>query len=201
LRRSPLASVSCESLQEPEPRHNRGAAQHPACPAAPREAESVPRQPRSHAVGARVQALRRPPLRHRRRRGRHHRAALVRPAGGVGSAYEAETEALLAGAQMAAEGPASNPAPKKPLSAKRTAPKPRYASDGANTHHVVWQDIVSDDTNPNWFKVRSRTLDQDGSHARSDGICAGSARHLRDARNVQERRPAHHQSLRLVGRC
>ena len=79
---------------------------------------------------------------------------------------EAESAALLAGVQMAAEGPASNPAPKKPPSAKRTAPEPRYASDGANTHHVVWLNIVSDDTNQNWFKVRSRTLDQDGSHAR-----------------------------------
>ena len=81
---------------------------------------------------------------------------------------EAESAALLAGLQMAAEAPASNPAPtpKKPPSAKRTAPEPRHASDGANTHHVVWLNIVSDDTNQNWFKVRSRTLDQDGSHAR-----------------------------------
>ena len=76
--------------------------------------------------------------------------------------------ALLAGLQMEAEGPASNPAPtpKKPPAAKRTAPEPRFASDGANTHHVVWLNIVSDDTNQNWFKVRSRTLDHDGSHAR-----------------------------------
>ena len=83
---------------------------------------------------------------------------------------EAESAALLAGLQMEAEGPASNPAPtptpKKPPSAKRTAPEPRFASDGANTHHVVWLNIVSDDTNQNWFKVRSRTLDHDGSHAR-----------------------------------
>ena len=81
---------------------------------------------------------------------------------------EAESAALLAGVQMAAEAPASNPAPtpKKPPSAKRTAPAPRFASDGANTHHVVWLNIVSDDTNQNWFKVRSRTLDHDGSHAR-----------------------------------
>ena len=81
---------------------------------------------------------------------------------------EAESAALLAGLQMAAEGLASNPAPtpKKSPSAKRTAPEPRHASDGANTHHVVWLNIVSDDTNQNWFKVRSRTLDQGGPHAR-----------------------------------
>ncbi len=56
---------------------------------------------------------------------------------------EAESEALLVGIQMAAEGPVSNPAPKKPPSAKRTAPERRYASDGAHTHHVVWLNIVS----------------------------------------------------------
>jgi hypothetical protein len=80
---------------------------------------------------------------------------------------EAESAALLAGLQMEAEGPASNPVPtpKKPPSAKRAVPEPRFASDGANTHHVVWLNIVSDDTNQNWFKVRSRTLDHDGSHA------------------------------------
>ena len=35
--------------------------------------------------------------------------------------------ALLAGVQMAAEGLASNHAPKKPPSAKRTAPEPHHA--------------------------------------------------------------------------
>jgi hypothetical protein len=51
---------------------------------------------------------------------------------------EAESAALLAGLQMQAEGPASNPAPtpKKPPSAKRTTPEPRYASDGAT--RTMW---------------------------------------------------------------
>ena len=115
----------------------------------------------------------------------------------------ADVAALQAGIRAAAEteAPASKPQPKEP-SAKKTAPAPRWASDTANTQlHVVWLNIVSDDTNQNWYKVRTRTLDRYGSHACSAGICAGGARYLRHAINVQARQPKHHQVLHLAGRC
>ena len=115
----------------------------------------------------------------------------------------ADVAALQAGIRAAAEteAPASKPQPKEP-SAKKTAPAPRWASDTANAQlHVVWLNIVSDDTNQNWYKVRTRTLDRYGSHACSAGICAGGARYLRHAINVQARQPKHHQVLHLAGRC
>ena len=83
----------------------------------------------------------------------------------------ADVAALQAGIRAAAEteAPASKPQPKEP-SAKKTAPAPRWASDTANAQlHVVWLNIVSDDTNQNWYKVRTRTLDRYGSHACTAG--------------------------------